>query len=176
MQITLLNVRGSFMDIFRAKAVNDGEPRFSANFLLDKVKDAKQIKKVEDAIDALLKEKNKGKKLPVDKVCLRDGDEKDYDGYEGQMFISAANKKRPTVVDRDKSPLAEEDGKPEAGDYINAVIRLWWQDNKFGKRVNASLEVVQYVKEGVRFGAPKVDLDEALPALVDDEEEGDGLD
>lgn len=176
MQITLTNVRGSFMDIFRAKAVNDGEPRFSANFLLDKTKDAKQIKKIEDAIDGLLKEKNKGKKLPADKVCIRDGDEKEYDGYAGQMFISAANKKRPTVVDRDKSPLAEEDGKPEAGDYVNAVIRLWWQDNKFGKRVNASLEVIQFVKEGEKFGPAKVDLDSALPDLADEEEENDGLD
>jgi len=177
MQITLIKVRGSFLEIFRAKAVNDGEPRFSANFLLDKTKDAKQIKKVEDTIDAILKEKNKGKKLPVDKVCLRDGDEKEYDGYEGQMFISAANKKRPAVVDRDRSTqLVEADGKPMAGDYVNAVVKLWWQDNKFGKRINASLEAVQFVKTGEHFGAPAVNLDEALPDLADDEDDEDGDD
>lgn len=169
--------RISFAQIFTAKAVNDGEPRFSANVLLDKEKDAKQIAKIKAAIDATMKEA-KIKKLPAEKVCLRDGDDKDYDGYEGCMFLSAANKKRPTVVDRDKSPLVAEDDKPVSGDYVNMVVRLWAQDNKFGKRVNASLEVVQFVKEGERFGAPKVDIDEALPDLPDedeDEDDDDGL-
>lgn len=170
MQITLTNVRGSFLEIFRAKSVNDGEPRFSGNFLIAK-DDTKNIKKVRDAIDSLIKEKNKGKALPADKIFLRDGDEKEYDGFEGHWFVSAANKKRPQVVDRDKSPLAEEDGKPESGDIVNVVIRAWWQDNKFGKRVNASLEVVQFVKEGERFGPPKVDLDEALPELEDEDDD-----
>lgn len=170
-QIVLTNVRGSFLDIFKAKAVNDGEPRFSANFLLDKTKDAAQIKKIGDAIRALEATKFKGKKLPADKVCLRDGDEKEYDGYENQMFLSAANKKRPTVIDRDKTTLVEEDGKPYAGCYVNAVVRLWAQDNQFGKRINASLEVIQFVKDGEAFGAPKVNLD-VLPDMADDDLDG----
>jgi len=175
MQIVLTKVRLSFAQIFRAKSVNEGEPRFSANFLLDKEKDKKQIAAVNAAIDEILKEKNKGKKLPPDKICLRDGDEKDYDGFAGHLFLSAANAKRPQVVDRDPSvPLAEEDGKPESGDYVNGVVRLWWQDNKFGKRINASLEVVQFVKEGEKFGAPKVKAAEVL-SVVDDEDEDDEL-
>lgn len=171
-QITLTNVRLSFADLFKAKAVNDGEPRFSANFLLDKSKDQAQIKRIGDEVRRLEAEKFKGKKIPADKVCLRDGDEKEYDGYAGMLFLSAANKKRPTVVDRDRTQLTAEDGKPYSGCYVNAVVRLWAQDNQFGKRINASLEVVQFVKDGEAFGAPPVDLDAALPALDDDADDG----
>lgn len=169
-QLILSNVRLSFPAIYTAKAVNDGEPRFSANFLLDKEKDAKQISRITAAINALIKESFDGKKMPSDKVCLRDGDDKDYEGYEGCMYLAAANKKRPQVVDRDNSPLVEEDDRPVAGDYVDAVVRLWAQDNKYGKRINASLEVVRFRKEGERFGAPKVDVNEVLPDLDDEDD------
>ena len=167
MQIILPNVRLSFATIYTAKAVNDGEPRFSCSFLMDKVKDKGLIAKVQAAIDEITKEKFKGKKLPADKVCLRDGDEKEFDGYANQMFVSAANAKRPQVITRGKTAVRE--GEPEApysGCYVNGVIRLWAQDNKFGKRINASLEVVQFVKDGEAFGAPAVDLD-CLPDLAE---------
>lgn len=170
-QIVLTNVRGSFLDIFVAKAVNGGEPRFSGNFLLDKTKDAAQIKKIGDEIRRLEAVTFKGKKLPADKVCLRDGDEKEYDGYAGCMFLSAANKRRPTVIDRDKSPLTAEDNKPYPGCYVNAVVNLWAQDSQYGRRINASLEVVQFVKDGPAFGAPRVNLD-VLPDLEDGTPDG----
>ena len=175
MQITLTNVRLSFADIFTAKAINDGAPRFSANFLLDPVKDAKQIKKVQAGIDKLIKEELKLKKLPADKVCLKDGDDKEYDGYAGMMFVSSANSKRPQVVNRAQEPVAEQDGieVPYSGCVCNGVIRLWAQNNKYGKRINASLEVVQFVTDGETFGAPKVDLSDALPALEDEEDDDD---
>lgn len=172
MQIALLNVRLSYAQIYAAKSVNDGEPRFSCTFLLDKEKDAKQIETVKKAIAEIVKEKFKGKSLPADKICLRDGDEKDSDGYQGCMFVSASNAKRPMVVNRAKGPVAE--GEPQApysGCYVDGVVRLWAQDNKYGKRVNASLEVVRFVKDGEAFGAPKVDLDSALPDLQDEDDD-----
>jgi hypothetical protein len=169
-QLILSNVRLSFPDIFTAKSVNDGDPRFSANFLLHKERDAKLIANIQSAINGLIKSELKGAKLPADKVCLRDGDDKDYEGYEGHMFLSAANKKRPQAVDRDNTPLAEADDRPVAGDYVDGVVRLWAQDNKFGKRINASLEVVRFRKEGERFGAPKVDVNEVLPDLAEDDD------
>lgn len=169
-QIILTNVRGSFLDIFRAKSVNEGEPRFSANFLLDKEADAAQIKKIGAEIRKIEAAKNKGKALPSDKVCLRNGDDKEYDGYQGMMFLSAANKKRPNVVDRDNTPLSEDDGKPYAGCYVDAVVRLWWQDNKFGKRINASLEVIRFRRDGEAFGAAPVSAD-VLPSLDDEDDD-----
>jgi hypothetical protein len=180
MQITLINVRLSFADIFKAKAVSDGDPRFSANFLLDPSTKSgkKQIKSLEENIQKLIKEELKLKKLPAEKICLRDGDDKEYDGYAGMMFLSAANKKRPQVVNRAQEPVTEEDLNevPYSGCVCNAVVRLWAQNNKYGKRINASLEVVQFVKDGEAFGAPKVDVSDALPQLEDEDDDDSDLD
>lgn len=154
MQIKLINVRLSFPELFKAKSVNDSEPRFGASFLLDKEKDASQIAKINDAMKAVAAEKW-GANIPKGvKKCLHEGSEKEYEGYgDDNMYVSATSKTRPTVVDFDRSPLTAEDGKPYAGCYVNAVIRLWAQDNQFGKRINAQLQGVQFANHGDAFGA-----------------------
>lgn len=171
MQVILTNVRLSYPHLFTAKAAQGSDKaKYSASFLLDKGKDAKQIKTVQAAIDSLLAEKFKGKKLPADKICLRDGDAKDDENYAGKFYINASNDKRPQVVDTDKTPLASDDNKPYAGCYVNGVLRLWAQDNQYGKRINASLEAVQFWKDGEPFGAPAVSLD-VLPDMTSDDED-----
>ena len=71
------------------------------------------------------------------------------------MFISARSKSRPTVVDRDKTPLTEQDGRPYGGCFVNAIVELWAQDNQFGKRINATLAGVQFLKDGDAFGGSR---------------------
>lgn len=173
-QIVITNARLSYPHIFAAKAMNEGDtPKYSASFILDKKTNAGVIKEIEKAINELTTEKFKGKKLPADKVCLRDGDLKDDENYAGAMYVSASNTKRPQVVDRDKkTPLVADDNKPYAGCYVNGVIRIWVQDNKFGKRINASLEAIQFVKDGEPLGAPPVDLS-VLPDVDEPEEDTD---
>ncbi len=86
------------------------------------------------------------------KVCLHDGDKKaEYEGYPNNKFVSASNKARPRVVDRDNSILVQADGRPYAGCYVNAVIDIWAQDNNFGKRINASLSGVQFLRDSDAF-------------------------
>jgi hypothetical protein len=68
--------------------------------------------------------------------------------YEGKMTIKASTKKRPLVIDRDKSPITEDDNIVYAGCYVNAIVTLWGQNNQFGKRVNAQLDGVQFVRDG----------------------------
>jgi hypothetical protein len=103
------------------------------------------------------------------KLCLRDGAEKDEtDGYGDEvMFVSASSAKRVPVVDRDLTPLMEENGKPYAGCYVNMSIRLWAQDNQFGKRVNAQLRAVQFVKDGEAFGNKPVDPQKEFKQIED---------
>lgn len=91
------------------------------------------------------------------KVCLKDGDTKaEYEGFEGNMVLSSGNTKRPTVVNRDRSPVTEDDGIVYAGCYVNAIVSIWAQDNEFGKRINASLDGMQFVKDGDSFGGGNV--------------------
>jgi len=158
MKIKLNNVRLAFPSLFEAKTVNgEGKPAFSATFLIDPADP--QVKTLNAAIDQVAKEKWGAKAdamikqmRAADKVCLHSGDLKSsYDGFPGNLFVSARNPVRPTVVDADKTPLVESDGKPYAGCYVHAVLELWPQDNNYGKRVNATLMGVQFLRDGDSF-------------------------
>lgn len=175
MKLKLNNVRLAFPNLFEAKTVNgEGEPRFSASFLMDPKHP--QLDEVRKAIKQVAKEKwgekwetiyaQLEKKL---NLCLHDGDEKaEYEGFPGNFFISSGNKSRPTVIDRDRTALIQADGRPYAGCYVNAVIEIWAQDNNFGKRVNASLSGVQFLRDGDAFAGGGV----AAPDDFDDISEG----
>ena len=145
--IKLKNVRlGAFPALFR-KAVFQGEEqdKYNCAFLLDPTEHSDIISAIEEGISEIRKEKWKGAKLPSDKYCMRDGDDTGKDYNEGYMVVKASCKARPLVIDRSKNVLTEEDGVIYAGCRVNANIRLWAQDNQFGKRVNAELEGVQFV-------------------------------
>lgn len=158
MKLKLLNVRLAFPTLFEAKTVaGEGKPAHSASFLIDPADP--QVKAINAAIDATAKEKWGAKADAIlkqaraaDKTCLHNGDLKaSYDGFPGNLYISARNPLRPTVVDADKTPLTEKDGRPYAGCYVHAVLELWAQDNQYGKRVNATLMGVQFYKDGDSF-------------------------
>lgn len=173
-EVKLTNVRLSFASVFKRKSFgeDDANPRFAATLLMDKRRQEDQIRLCEDAIDdaKFAKWGDRQPALKSEKLAFRDGDDEDYDGYQGHMFVAARSDRRPKVIDRDRTPLTEDDGKIYSGCYVNAIIRFWAQDNKWGKRVNASLEGVQFVKDGEAFtgGAP---LDEdAFDDLGEDDD------
>lgn len=174
MKIKLENVRLAFPALFEAKTVNgEGEPAFSASFLMSPNHPAVQT--LQDAFEAVGKDKW-GAKWPTikkeitakDRFALHDGDTKaDYAGFAGNMFVSARNKTRPLVIDRDKSPLTSADGRPYAGCYVHASIELWAQDNNYGKRINASLRGVQFFKDGDAFAGGGAASDDEFDDIAD---------
>jgi len=160
-KIKLNNVRLSFPSLFRKAVFGGDETKYEATFLMGKEEHAAVIAEIEAGMAAVSKEKHKGKLPPADKLCLKDGDTIDYDGYAGNMSIKASSPKRPMVIGTDRAPLTEDDGKPYAGCYVNAIIELWGQDNQYGKRVNANVLAVQFVKDGEPFG-------DGVSASIDD--------
>ena len=172
-KIKIINSRLSFPNLFVAKGFKGSEPKFGAVFLLDKKKHASLIEEIREASIKLAKEAFGGKVPKKCIMCLHDGEEKeDVDGYgEDVMFLTSSNKKRPQVINRDRSALVEEDGIIFAGCYVNASVNLWVQDNDFGKRINASLSAVQYVKDGEAFGEKPVDVDSEFEDLSEEESE-----
>lgn len=179
MKVTLKGVRLSFPTLFQPKGFqggDEGDKKFSAVFLLDKETDKKQIAALQKVIDKVAEEKWP-KKLPKLKgTCLKDGEEKEdeYDGYDDTiMFVPASTSKRPPVVDKDLTPIAESDDKIYAGCYVNATIDVWAQDNQYGKRVNAQLRAVQFFKDGEAFGAAPVNAEDEFQAIEDDDDLGD---
>jgi hypothetical protein len=172
--IQLRKVRLAFPALFEPKSFGEGDAAYSASLLIEPGSD--NARRVEEAIENAAAEKwgTKAKQTLAelkakDKVCLHDGSTKaSYDGFEGMLFVSSRNKSRPTVIDRDKTPLIAADGRPYAGCYVNAIVSIYAQDNTYGKRVNASLTGVQFHSDGDAFtgGAP------ASPDQFDDLSEG----
>lgn len=174
--VVRLQGRISYPQLFRAvnldKQNPDKEPKFSGVLIFDKNKDKAQIELVRKTIKDLLNTAYGSEaKVPKGfKLCLRDGLEKeDTDGYGPDvMFVSASNKKRPLVVNRDATPLVEADSVIYAGCRANMTVTFWVQDNGFGKRVNANLRGVQFVADDEEFGDGGSNIDpetefEALP-------------
>jgi len=178
MKITIKNARLSFPDLFVPRAFKAGDPeKYKATLLVPKGGD--MDKAINAAISAVAKEKwpktwekvLASIKGNANKFCYQDGDTKEYDGYEGMMAFSANNKARPTIIDRDKSPLSEGDGKPYAGCYVNGIVELFAYDNS-GNGISASLSGVQFVKDGEAFsGGRPASADEFEDLGVDEEEE-----
>jgi hypothetical protein len=158
MKIHLNNVRLTFPTLWEPKQVNNqGDPKFSASFLFPP--DHPQVAELTQIIIKAAQDKFGDKAMEVlatlkaaNKICVQDGDAKsDYDGYAGMKYINASNKIRPLVVDGNRTPLAASDGKLYSGCYVNAVLDIWAQSNQFGKRINASLLGVQFLRDGERL-------------------------
>lgn len=179
-EVTIKKARLSFEHIFKAqtpKPDKDGKvgaPTFNCAFLVSK-KDGKMLDEIEDAI-AECKKKMWGDKPPKireDRTPYRDGEDYEYDGYPGNMVISARNQRAPQVVHSKKDEdgkfvrLDGSEGVIYSGCYVNGIIRFWAQDSQdYGKRINCSLEVVQFYADGDAFsGASKVDAEDRLSGL-----------
>lgn len=177
--IIKFKARLAFPALFEAKTVNgEGAPAFSGAFIVPK-SDKVTLKLINDAIDSVAKEKWGPKAEAIlkaaraaDKVFLHDGDAKaEYDGFTGNMYVSARNKSRPLVVDKDRTPLTSVDGKPYAGCNVIVSIEAWAQDNNYGKRVNASLRGVQFHSDGDAFAGGGAATEDEFDDLADQGEE-----
>lgn len=188
--VVLEMVRLSFPKLWKPEAsIEGGVPKFGAAFLMDPTSETgkKNIKKIEAAVKLAAtktwaeKADKVRKALDSDRSGLRDGDtatngEGDvYGGYEDMKFISATNRKRPQVLNRDKTPLAEEDGIVYGGAYVDAVVDIWATSDKKlgGNGIFCTLEVVRFRKDGEPFGAAPIDADDYLGDLDDEDEEDD---
>lgn len=179
MKIRLNNVRLAFPNIFEPQVSEDGKSSYGAALLF--APDHPQVKDINAAIasvaadkwgakaDAMLKQIK-----AADKTALHNGDTKaQYAGYEGNLFVNARNPVRPTAVDTDKTPLQQSDGRLYAGCYVNAVLEFWAQDNKFGKRINATLMGVQFYRDGDAFSGGGAASDDEFDDVSAGAESGD---
>lgn len=196
-RIKLEGVRLSFADIWRPKSIKrpdgtESPPKYSANFLIPKdggdltaIVDGKRVpilqglKKTKLAAIAkkLGDEKAKTLKIKANNYAVKDGDEENYDGYEGNFYVGSNNVKQPKLIGRDKRVLTESDGVLYSGCYVNAIVTLWYQaagtknDNPVPHAVYGSLEAIQFLRDGEAFGAPVVDIDEDFDDLTDDDDD-----
>lgn len=176
--ILVMGVRASYPHCFVPQASDenpDGPKSYSITGLLPKKTHEAAKNEVKKMISELLetnKAKFKGAKpvLPADRKFLRDGDLTGKVENEGMFTISARENKRPSVRDRDKSVLSKDDAdRIYGGCWVNILIRPWFQDNKYGKRVNANFVALQFVKDDTAFGEGRLS-DEDIDDTFDDED------
>lgn len=166
MKVILQNVRLAFPNLFEPGSFEGSDPKFAAKFVIEpgsanaealregmiavaKEKWGAKAQQVFDNLTKTGKPKNIEVAYVEEPYPNKDGDP--YDGFEDMHYLSATNKSRPSIYDRDKTPLIAADGKPYAGCYVNASIELWAQDNKWGKGIRATLKGVQFSRDGDAF-------------------------
>lgn len=162
--VMLTGVRIAFPTLFSPRAVEGGsDPRYGGSFLF--APDSPNKAALKATIERVAADKWGAKAGAIlkglyaqDRLCLHSGDTKsEYEGFEGQLYVSASSKVRPLVIHRDRTPLSESDGVIYAGCVVNAKVNVWAQDNQYGKRINAQLLGVQFVRDDDAFtGAGRV--------------------
>jgi len=168
MKLKLKNVRLSFADLYTAVSKFDGDPKFSAMFIIDKSTDEGKdnLTRFKSVVRDLEKEKLGGKELPIDKLPIQDGNDKEYSGWADMIIMSSANKKRPVIVGRKRQPVAEGDqDAPYSGCFVNAIVDVWAMDNQYGQRIICSLEAIQFAKDGEAFVASNVSVEDDFDEL-----------
>lgn len=178
--IMLKNVRAAFLQVWEPTQVKPGEGKaaFSGTFLMPP--EHPDIQTIRAAITAVATAEWKDKASDIlkgliagDKVCLHNGDTKaQYDGFAGNLFVSARSPSRPLIIAQDRSILVETDGKPYSGCFVNAQIAVWAQDNGYGKRVNAQLRGVQFLRDGDAFGGGAVAQADEFEEVVGEDADG----
>lgn len=162
-KVKLTDVRLSFPDLFVAKEfkAGDGKPRFSATFLVapgsenDKAINAAIMAEANTTFEkkaATMLESFRGN---GNKYCYTKGDLKEYDGYAGMMALASHRRSssgRPLVIDGQKNPLVEEDGKPYGGCYVNATVEIYGQKGE-NAGIRCGLLAVQFARDGDAFTA-----------------------
>lgn len=189
-EVYLRDVRLSFPHLFKKSAsVEGGKEKYRASFLIDpSTKEGKKviaaIEKAKEAVEAEVFGKTPTYK--DDRCCFVEGETQisnntgdPYDGYEGMMVLKASTDNRPTLLDRRKQPVTEEDGVLYAGCHVDGIVRLWGTKKKEqgGIGLFASLEGVMFRRDGEAFGATPVGADafDDVEDFDDDEDSDDDM-
>lgn len=148
-------VRLSYVNVFKPKADENGEEKYSIQIIISK-DDKDTLNKLNAGIEgAKLKGKDKcfGGKIPA-KVAttLRDGDEEkpDQSEYLNSYFMNISTKNKPVVVGLAKSDEITPD-MLYSGCYGRVSLNFYAYS---GKRTGITAELlgVQYLEEGVPLG------------------------
>ena len=171
--------RVSFPDVFQARAFEEGKPKkYSVTLLLDPA-DAEKLQPLVRA-SAVEKWGAKAKAMlenPKFINPIRDGAEKDYDGYEGKQFIKFSrleSQGAPKVVNEKVHEITEDSGDFYAGCYAKVSFTVKAFDN-VSKGVNFYLNNVQKVADGEPFAGGSSAEDDFGPAAPVTEDDGSDL-
>ena len=158
--ITGPDTRWSYANVWQAKAINGGEPKFSVSLIIPK-SDKKTISRIEAAIEAAYREgeaklKGNGRSIPalsVLKTPLRDGDTErpDDEAYADSYFVNANSTTAPGIVDADRQPIIDT-SEVYSGVYGRASINFYAFNSNGNKGIACGLNNLQKIRDGEPLG------------------------
>lgn len=113
--------------------------------------------------------------------CYGSGNEKinkktfqPYDGYAGMVYITAGRDTPPQIIQGDGKPIDPSNTLAYqqltramfGGCYVNAAVKPWLQENKYGRGVRCDLVALQFAKPGEAFGEGAVDASPLFGAVA----------
>lgn len=154
--ITGPDTRWSYANVWEAKSINGGAPKYSVSLIIPK-SDTVTVNKIKAAIEAAYQEgqgklKGNGKTVPllsVLKTPLRDGDQERPDSpeYAGCYFINANSASAPGIVDADRQEIIDR-SEVYSGVYGRASINLYAFNSNGNKGIACGLNNLQKIRDG----------------------------
>ena len=158
--ITGPDTRWSYANVWEAKSINGGTPKFSVSLIIPK-SDTATIAKIRAAIEAAYKEgeaklKGNGRSVPalsVLKTPLRDGDTErpDDEAYANAYFVNANSATAPGIVDADRQPILDR-SEVYSGVYGRASINFYAFNSNGNKGIACGLNNLQKIRDGEPLG------------------------
>lgn len=174
--ITGPDTRWSYANVWEAKSINGGTPKFSVSLIIPK-SDTKTIAKIQAAIEAAYHEgeaklKGNGKTVPplaALKTPLRDGDTErpDDPAYADAYFINANSATAPGIVDADRQEIISR-SEVYSGVYGRASVNFYAFNSNGNKGIACGLNNLQKIRDGEPLGGKSSAEDDF--ASYDDED------
>ena len=158
--ITGPETRWSYANVWDAKSINGGAPKFSVSLIIPK-SERKTLEKIRAAIQAAYEEgqgklKGNGKSVPALsalKTPLRDGDTErpDDEAYANAYFVNANSSMAPGIVDADRQPIIDR-SEVYSGVYGRASINFYAFNSNGNRGIACGLNNLQKIRDGEPLG------------------------
>ena len=174
--ITGPDTRWSYANVWEAKSINGGTPKFSVSLIIPK-SDTATVAKVKTAIEAAYHEgeaklKGNGKSIPPltsIKTPLRDGDleRPDDPAYANAYFINANSATAPGIVDADRNVILAR-SEVYSGGYGRASINFYAFNSTGNRGIACGLNNLQKIRDGEPLGGKSRAEDDFATDLDED--------
>lgn len=168
-------VRLSYANIFEAKSIQGGKPKYSVSLIIPK-SDTETLATIERAIDAAIdagigKFGGKRPNKAALKLPLRDGDiERDDEAYANAMFVNANSTTPPQVVGTDLQPILDV-SEVYSGCYARVSVSFYAFNTNGNKGIACGLGNIQKLRDGEPLGGNRISAEDdfgAFTATTDD--------
>ncbi len=154
--ITGPDTRWSYANVWEAKAINGGAPKFSLSLIIPK-SDTATVEAIENATEAAYdigsaKLKGNSRSIPplsAIKTPLRDGDieKPDDEAYANSYFLNANSTTAPGIVDADRQPILDR-SEVYSGCYGRVSITFYAFNSNGNRGIACGLNNLQKIRDG----------------------------